>query len=114
MVNRVGIASFILIFAVAGGAGVVTADGPGPDPFDGVRLDGRTFLSTSVIEGGTAHILVPGTRIRMSFENRKVRVDAGCNVMMGRYVMDGPRLVINGLAMTEKTCDTARTNQDEW
>src|SRR5262249_34256845 len=107
----------ILVCAVAGGAGTLVADGPngpGPDPYEGLHLDGRTFVSTSVVEGGTKHVLVPGTRIRLSFENRKIRVDAGCHVMTARYVMDGLRLAVNGLAMTDKTCDTARSNQDEW
>jgi heat shock protein HslJ len=76
------------------------------------QLRGREFLSESV-EG---HVLVPGTQIRITFEEDQIGARAGCNLLGARYdVLDG-RLVVkgDGISMTEMGCDRPRHDQDEW
>ena len=77
-------------------------------------LDGRTFLSTAVTDGGGARDLVPGTRIRLSFDDGRIGVQAGCNTMGASYRLDGGRLRITDAATTEMGCDPARQAQDDW
>jgi heat shock protein HslJ len=78
------------------------------------NLDGRTFLSTSATSGGQAHELVPGTRVRLIFDDGRVSANAGCNQMSGAYTVDGATLVVDSLATTQMGCDPARHAQDEW
>jgi heat shock protein HslJ len=77
-------------------------------------LDGRSFLSTSVTEGGEDRPLVAGTRIRLAFQGGNIGASAGCNTMSGAYrVVDG-RLVVEGSGTTEIGCDPERHAQDDW
>jgi len=80
---------------------------PGPT---GQSLDGRTFLSTTV-EGRT---LVRGSMLRLAFSNGQVSANAGCNSTSGPYRIDGDRLAIDALAMTEMGCDPPLMEQDQW
>lgn len=73
-------------------------------------LDGHTYLSTEV-EGA---VLVPGTRIRLTFLDGNMSANAGCNIMGGAYSIDGDRLVTTQLSMTEMGCDEPRARQDDW
>ena len=73
-------------------------------------LDGRTFLSTKM-EG---HDLVKGTTVRMTFKDGRIGISAGCNQMSGAYAIDGGRLTIGQMAMTEMGCDPALMAQDTW
>jgi heat shock protein HslJ len=79
-------------------------------------LRGRTFLSTSVTENGTAKQLVAGTRIRLSFdeEGRRIGANAGCNHIGGDARVEDGRLVAGDMAMTAMGCDGGRAEQDEW
>jgi heat shock protein HslJ len=76
------------------------------------RLDGREFLSQSV----DGHSLVPGTRIRLSFEGGQIGARAGCNLLGAPYAVTGGRLVVqgDGMTTTDMGCDPARHAQDEW
>jgi len=74
------------------------------------RLDGRTFLSTSV-EG---HVLVAGTAIRLGFGEGELGASAGCNSMGGPYRIDGGVLRMSGLSMTLVGCDDALHAQEDW
>jgi heat shock protein HslJ len=78
------------------------------------ELDGRTFLSTSATSGGKPYELVPGTRIRLTFEDGRISANAGCNQLSGAYSLDGSTLVVDNMASTQMACDPARHAQDEW
>jgi heat shock protein HslJ len=80
----------------------------------GPSLDGRTFLSTDVTDGGKAHQLVARTRIRISFKAGQISLSAGCNTMGGTYKVLSDLLNVGDLATTEMGCDQPRTAQDEW
>lgn len=77
-------------------------------------LEGRTFLSVGVTVVGADRPLVPGTRIRLSFDDGRLGASAGCNSMGGTYTFDGDRLRVEGGAMTEMGCDAPRHAQDDW
>jgi heat shock protein HslJ len=77
-------------------------------------LEGRTFVSTSVTEGGQDRPLVAGTEIRLTFNDGQIGASAGCNMFGGGYHIDGAALVVDGGAMTEMGCDDDRSAQDEW
>jgi heat shock protein HslJ len=80
-----------------------------------VSLEGRTFLSTGVTDKGAARPLVPGTSIRLTFdEDGQLGVNAGCNHMGGTYRLDGSTLRFEGGAMTDMACDEPRSKQDDW
>lgn len=78
------------------------------------QLTGHTYLSTGVTEGGVAKALVPGTRIRLNFQQRDLGAQAGCNSIGGTYRIEGGRLVFEGGGMTEMGCDDERHAQDDW
>jgi heat shock protein HslJ len=80
----------------------------------GPALDGRTFLSTSVTDGGVPLDLVPDTRIRLSFTDGQIGASAGCNTIGGTYRIEGGVLVVEGGGMTEMGCDPDRHAQDDW
>ena len=74
-------------------------------------LDGSTFTSTSV----TGHDLVPGSTVRLSFEDGQLGVSAGCNQMGGGYSLVDDRLQIDGaMRSTEMACDPPLMDQDTW
>jgi heat shock protein HslJ len=102
------LAAALLVVACAAGAPSPPTGSPG----DGgpATLDGRTFLSTGV----TGRVLVPGSQVRLSFEDGRVGASAGCNTMSGSYVVDGGRLAVDALATTEMACDPALMDQDTW
>ena len=77
---------------------------------DSTRLDGRTFLSTSI----DGRALVPGSRVRLSFDGGGIGASAGCNSMGGPYAVADGKLVVGQLAMTEMACDPALMSQDTW
>lgn len=100
----------LLLLAVASAVTVVacsTAGAPSPSP---ASLDGRTFLSTD-LQGA---ILVPGTRIRLAFEDGSLNANGGCNTMGGAFSIEGDRLRTSQMSMTEMGCDEPRMQQDQW
>jgi heat shock protein HslJ len=97
-----------LVTGLAIAAGCMTAAAP-------AALDGRTFLSTQVMDGGADRPLVPGTRIRLTFRNgTDLGASAGCNTIGGSYRVTNGVLVFEGGGMTEMGCDEPRHAQDEW
>ena len=80
----------------------------------GPSLDGRSFLSTAVTDGGRTHQLVAQTRIRISFKDGQISLSAGCNTMGGAYAVHDGRLDVSNLATTDMGCDEVRMTQDEW
>jgi heat shock protein HslJ len=78
-------------------------------------LQGRTFLSTSVTDGGQPRSLVAGTVIRLTFgSDGNLGASAGCNMFGATYKVDGGVLRVEGGAMTEMGCDADRMDQDQW
>jgi len=77
-------------------------------------LDGREFLSTSVTEDGAPMALVPGTQVRLAFDDGSLGASAGCNSIGGDYRVENGVLVFEGGSMTEMGCDPDRHAQDDW
>jgi heat shock protein HslJ len=106
------------IMAAASAALVIT--GCGDDEFGGSRDElqlpnGRTFLSTSVTEGGDSRPLIEGTTIRLEFAGGGLRVHAGCNhIGFSEARQEGDRLVTDQMSFTEMGCGRERADQDEW
>lgn len=78
-----------------------------------LALDGRTFLSVDITVNGVQHQLVPGTRVRLTFNDGNLGANAGCNHIGGQYRLDNGRLIVDAMAMTEMGCDPQRHAQEE-
>ncbi|SNR28514.1 Heat shock protein HslJ [Haloechinothrix alba] len=74
----------------------------------------RTFVSTSVSEGGEPRPLVDGTEVRLTFDGGELRAHAGCNHLFGNVRLQDGRLQVNGLGGTEIGCSPELAEQDEW
>jgi heat shock protein HslJ len=59
-------------------------------------------------------VLVPGTRIRLSFTDASLSASGGCNSMGGTYTIAGGRLTTTQMMTTEMGCDQPRMQQDQW
>jgi heat shock protein HslJ len=81
---------------------------------DPLTLNGRQFLSVDVTVNGVQRLLVAGTRIQLSFTDGNIGATAGCNHIGGAYRVDGGRLIVDQMGMTEMGCDPARHDQDSW
>jgi heat shock protein HslJ len=90
-------------------ADVASGDGPP----GGVPLAGE-YLSVEVAEGGMVRPLVPGTQIRLTFDDGAVGASLGCNHLGGTYRLDGDVLVVDELSTTDMGCDPPRHDQDQW
>jgi heat shock protein HslJ len=78
-------------------------------------LGGRTLVVTSVTDGGKPHELVPGTQVRFTFDkDNQVGVNTGCNSMGGTFEIDGDRLVMSAMSMTEMGCPEPQMKQETW
>src|SRR3954471_55091 len=77
-------------------------------------LWGRTFLSTMVTANGQARPLVPGSRLRLTFQDGQVRAHAGCNHMAGAVALDDGRLEVGALTSTLMSCGADLDEQDAW
>jgi adhesin HecA-like repeat protein len=105
-------ASALLVGACTRSAGAsapaVGTDPPGTTARAG--LEGRTFLATEAF----ARVLVPESKVRLSFRDGQIGASGGCNSMGGPYAIEGDRLVVRQLAMTEMACEAALMDQDAW
>lgn len=102
----------VLVAACSAGAGTL-APTPGGDPPAAAApggVEGRTFLATDAF----GRALVPGSRVRISFADGQIGASGGCNSMGGPYAIDGDRLVVRQLAMTEMACEPRLMDQDAW
>ncbi len=104
-----------LVFAVLGLVLLSCGDRGGADtgPTAGNDLD-VTYVVTGVTVGGAPHALVAGSQIRLTFDGDRLGITAGCNTMGGTYTLDGTRLRVSDLAMTEMGCEAALIEQDTW
>jgi heat shock protein HslJ len=73
-------------------------------------VDGKTYLSTAV----TGATLVPGTRIRLSFNKDTVDASGGCNALGGSATIANGRLKTTQLVTTDMGCADPLMQQDRW
>lgn len=113
--------SLLASLVVLGAACSNTTSGPTPDghtskPTVGApALEGRTFLSRSVTEGGTPRALVGTEVLQLQFHgDARISASAGCNTFSAAYTLDGGRLVVSEGGQTEMGCDPPRHEQDDW
>lgn len=85
-----------------------------PGPSAGGPPDGTTYVVTGVTVGGEPHALVKGSQIRLTFADGTLGISAGCNSMGGRYTLEGTRLNVEPLSMTDMGCDRPLMEQDAW
>ena len=91
-----------------------TKEQPGGGETQAPALEGRTFLSQKVTEGGKDRPLVEGTQLLLSFEKgSRLGAHAGCNSMSGRYAITDGKLVIPDMMQTERVCE-GRLEQEAW
>ena len=104
----------LLVLAIAAATIVAACSSAGapsvPAPNAAAALDGRTFLSTD-LQGA---VLVPGSRVSLTFTDGGLQASAGCNSMGGTYTIDGDRLTTTQQSMTQMACEEPRMQQDEW
>jgi heat shock protein HslJ len=77
-------------------------------------LTGRIWMSTAVTVAGAPRPLVYGTRIRMTFADGTLNVDAGCNMLSFPIAVEADRLVTGEPVSTLIGCSQEREAQDEW
>lgn len=100
-----------------GGSGGGSGEGPGGTDrgTDGApEVDGRVFLSTGVTREGEPSGLVDGTRVRISFADGRVSVQAGCNTLFGGYRVEDGVLRVDAMGGTEMGCPEELMAQDTW
>ena len=102
----------VLVAACSAGTGTPapTMGGEPPAAADTGGLEGRTFLATDAF----GRQLVPGSMVRLAFADGQIGASGGCNSMGGPYAIDGDRLVVQQLAMTEMACEPRLMDQDAW
>lgn len=105
-----------LVFAVLGVVLLSCGDrgDADPGPADGATTLDVTYVVTGVTDGGEPRPLVKGSEIRLRFDGDQLGISAGCNSMGGTYTLDGTRLTVSDLSMTEMGCDAPLMEQDSW
>jgi heat shock protein HslJ len=112
-VRRVLALALLLTMTLAGCA--VGPPGSGQPDVRPPSLVGRTFVATSVTEGGQPRPPVEGTEIEVSFPDQgRIGASAGCNSMGGTVEVQRRQLVVGALAMTRMSCGPERDEQDQW
>ncbi|MBN1579531.1 MAG: META domain-containing protein [Anaerolineae bacterium] len=73
---------------------------------DEVRQDweGQDWVLVSFLAEGAVMPVLEGPEVTVTFENGEVRGSAGCNSYSGSYTVDGFRLSVGMLAVTEMAC----------
>jgi heat shock protein HslJ len=82
----------------------------GGSPAPAAQLDGRTFLSSAVM----GRDLVPGTAVRLVFNDGQLGIEAGCNHMSGPYSIVDGRIRVGSMMTTEMGCEPRLMDQDAW
>lgn len=114
--------SVLRLLAAVLAAVLLVACGDEDEPLatdDGTTVPGgaalaEEYVSVEVSEDGTARPLVEGTTITLRFVGDQVAASLGCNQLGAPYEIDGDRLVVEQLSMTEMGCDPERHAQDQW
>jgi heat shock protein HslJ len=91
-----------------------TEEGTGTQPA-APDLAGKTYVGDAVTVDGSPYDVVPGSMIRLAFDEARISAAAGCNTMSGAATWGDGTLMIDGpLASTEMGCDPALMDQDTW
>lgn len=108
------LAGVMTVAAAVSGCSASTPDA-GNDPAQ-PELVGRTFLGNDVRVNDTPLRLVPGSTLRVSFEQETIGASAGCNSMSGSARWGSGTLIVDGqtLSMTEMGCEASLMKQDTW
>jgi heat shock protein HslJ len=110
-VSRLGLPFLVVIMVAACSAATAPSVPPSASPTPGApTVDGKTYLSTGV----SGAVLVPGTRMRLSFKDGHLNASGGCNSMGGAYTIAAGRLSTTQMMTTEMGCDQPRMQQDSW
>ncbi|MPY78646.1 MAG: META domain-containing protein [Actinophytocola sp.] len=104
--------SMTLLAAVTAAIGGCGSQGDA-EPADRLPV-GQEFLSTEVTEAGEQRPLVKNTRIRLTFAERELTINAGCNTLFGDARLDSGRLVVENMGGTEMGCAKPLMKQDKW
>lgn len=83
------------------------------DPDDGPRLAGE-YVVTAATEGGETHAFVPGSQVRLTFEDGALKANAGCNHLFADFRLEGDRLEVGPVGGTEMGCSPELMAQDSW
>ena len=89
----------VLISLLVAGALLLSACA-GILPGSGDPLEGTSWRLVT-LEGAS---LIPGTEITLTFEEGQVRGSSGCNTYGGSYEVDGDKITMSDLYMTEMAC----------
>jgi heat shock protein HslJ len=94
-----------------GGSDAAGESGREPLRGDMALLEAATFVSTSVV----GHELVPGTELRLAFDEDTLAVTGGCDTAFGAFsVEDGMLSWESGPATTIMACSDEDAAQDRW
>ena len=104
------------MIALAGIVLVLAGCGQSPSTDARATPVGKTYLSTSVTEGGKPKELAPKTRVRLQFtDDGRLVADAGCNSMQTKVSTKDGKLTLDGeLASTAMGCPGPQQGQDQW
>ena len=89
---------------VALGVSVLACSSSGSGGGTGGTLDGTSWRLSSYVAAGTTTTIPSGVVVDATFQGGKVSGSAGCNAYSGTYTIDGAKLAIGQLAMTQKLC----------
>ncbi len=117
MRTRIPVIASALALSVAAALGACagTDSGKAGQPAR-LDLEGHTFVGDDVSVDDQPYSLVKGSELRITFGNRDIGAQAGCNSMGADASWGGGVLVVDGksLVMTEMGCDPALMQQDTW
>ena len=108
--RTLGLSAVVAALAVLVGCG-------GPVVVDPAPVDPRVTMYdvTSVDDGGRPRLLVDRYATRLTFYGKRMDVIGGCNVLTGRYRLEGTQLLVSGLAATTKMhCEQEAVDEDAW
>ena len=110
LVLAISAVTLLVACSAAAAPSAPSSAAPSPSPSGALTVVGKTYLSTA-IKGA---MLVPGTRITLSFKDGSLSASGGCNSMGGTYTITGDRLTTTQMMTTEMGCEQPRMQQDQW
>lgn len=94
------------------GCGSAASTGSG----DGAHLhtQGAGERSQFVLQSATGFKAVNDTLVQVSFSDKEINFNAGCNSHFGQYHLNDGVLIVGNMASTMMGCDAALHQQDDW
>lgn len=111
--SRSLLAVVALLLTACGGDDAPLTAGDGSAGPGGAPL-AEEYVSVEVLEDGVPRPLVPDTVIVLRFGGGDLRAVLGCNQLQAAYELEGDRLVVDEVSMTEMGCEPERNAQDVW